>query len=49
MPVGGQYFDKFERRDGVWKFSERKFELAYFTPIANWTPVMGKELDAAAA
>jgi hypothetical protein len=41
--VGGQYIDRFERRNGVWKFADRKFDMAYFTPISDWSPVMGSE------
>ena len=43
--VGGRYLDRFERRDGVWKFVDRKFEMAYFTPVGDWTPMMGSEAD----
>jgi hypothetical protein len=41
--VGGLYRDRLERRNGRWGFVERKFELHYWTPIANWKPTAGTE------
>lgn len=47
--VGGLYRDRFERRHGKWGFVERRFELHYWTPIANWKPEAGLEALAKAA
>ena len=46
--IGGKYFDRFERRDGVWKFVERRLDLSYSTPMSSWTPSMGSEAKTAA-
>ena len=40
--ICGCYTDEFERRNGVWKFSRRNFEMYYFTPVKDWTPVLGR-------
>jgi SnoaL-like domain len=40
--IGGTYTDEFERRDGVWKFSRRAFDMHYLTPVKDWTPAAGK-------
>lgn len=41
--VGGIYKDRCERRNGRWAIVERRFELHYWTPIANWIPQSGHE------
>jgi hypothetical protein len=41
--VGGVYRDELERRDGRWGIVTRRFELHYWTPIANWVPESGAE------
>jgi ketosteroid isomerase-like protein len=41
--IGGTYYDRYERRDGVWKFAERRFEMAYTTPMKDWVPAIGTE------
>ncbi|RKE36349.1 SnoaL-like protein [Paraburkholderia sp. BL23I1N1] len=43
VQISGLYHDRFERRDGRWAFTERRFELHYLTPLANWKPVAGTE------
>ncbi len=45
VAIGGTYEDRFERRDGVWKFSGRKFIIHYFTPVKDWKPSFGKVVD----
>jgi ketosteroid isomerase-like protein len=47
--IGGTYYDRYERRDGVWKIVDRRFEMAYFTPMQGWKPAMGSEAEAATA
>ncbi|WP_175889430.1 nuclear transport factor 2 family protein [Burkholderia cepacia] len=47
--VGGLYRDRFERRNEKWGFVERRFELHYWTPIANWKPEAGVEALSKAA
>lgn len=39
--IAGNYFDRFERRDGRWKFAERKFVMDYWTTLKDWTPTQG--------
>jgi ketosteroid isomerase-like protein len=39
--VAGTYFDAYERRDGVWRFSSRRYELSYWTPLDGWKPRFG--------
>jgi hypothetical protein len=34
----GRYFDRFERRDGVWKFSERRFVMDHTLTLADGLP-----------
>lgn len=43
--VGGSYEDTFERRDGVWKFVTREFTVDYWTPLNEWRPTLGTEMD----
>lgn len=43
VQVSGLYHDRFERRDGKWKFVSRRFELHYLTPLKEWVPVAGSE------
>jgi ketosteroid isomerase-like protein len=31
--IAATYYDRFERRDGEWRISERKVEIFYFNPI----------------
>lgn len=46
--IGGRYIDRYERRDGVWKFAERRFDMSFYTPMSEWAPIMGSEAPAAA-
>ena len=39
--IGGNYFDRFERRAGQWRFAERRFVMDYWTPLENWKPTQG--------
>jgi gamma-hexachlorocyclohexane dehydrochlorinase len=39
--VAGSYEDVFERRDGVWKFANRKFEVAYWAPDSSFEAEFG--------
>jgi hypothetical protein len=43
VQISGLYHDRFERRQGRWAFSERRFELHFLTPLAGWKPVAGSE------
>jgi 3-hydroxyisobutyrate dehydrogenase-like beta-hydroxyacid dehydrogenase len=43
VQVSGLYHDRFERRDDQWRFSARRFELHFLTPLLNWTPIAGSE------
>ena len=43
VQVSGLYHDRFERRDGQWKFLSRRFELHYLTPLDEWVPIAGSE------
>lgn len=43
VQISGLYHDRFERRQGQWAFSERRFELHFLTPLAGWKPVAGLE------
>ncbi|WP_213938729.1 nuclear transport factor 2 family protein [Pseudomonas sp. dw_612] len=43
VQVSGLYHDRFERRDGQWKFVSRRFELHYLTPLKEWVPILGSE------
>jgi len=44
VQVSGLYHDRFERRDGEWRFVSRRFELHFLTPLKDWAPVAGSEL-----
>jgi hypothetical protein len=44
VQISGLYHDRFERRDGRWAFVERRFDLHFLTPLANWKPVAGSEM-----
>jgi len=39
VQISGLYHDRFERRQGRWAFSERRFELHFLTPLAGWKQV----------
>ncbi|HEX4668442.1 MAG TPA: nuclear transport factor 2 family protein [Solirubrobacterales bacterium] len=39
--VAGFYFDRFERRDGRWGIVERRFQLSYWAPLAEWKSKLG--------
>jgi hypothetical protein len=41
--VSGLYHDRFERREGQWRFVSRFFELHFLTPLQNWHPAAGPE------
>lgn len=43
VQVSGLYHDQFERRGGEWRFTSRRFELHFLTPLHNWLPVAGSE------
>lgn len=43
VQVSGLYHDRFERRDEQWRFTSRRFELHFLTPLHDWTPVAGSE------
>ena len=43
VQLSGLYHDRFERRDGHWRFTARRFELHFLTPLVNWKPVAGSE------
>ena len=43
VQVSGLYHDRYERREGHWRFTSRRFELHFLTPLANWKPVAGSE------
>lgn len=43
VQVSGLYHDRFERRDDQWRFTSRRFELHFLTPLLNWTPIAGSE------
>nr|WP_230376188.1 nuclear transport factor 2 family protein [Pseudomonas fulva] len=43
IQVSGRYHHQFERRQGVWRFLSRRFELHFLTPLVNWQPVAGFE------
>lgn len=43
LQVSGLYHDRFERRDDQWRFTSRRFELHFLTPLLNWTPIAGSE------
>lgn len=38
VPVTGRYLDRFERRDGVWKISERTVVLDWSSTPVAWVP-----------
>ncbi len=41
--IGGTYRDSFVREDGRWTIAERVFEIAFVTPMPDWTPAQGLE------
>jgi hypothetical protein len=43
VQVSGLYHDHFERREGQWRFTARRFELHFLTPLENWKPIAGSE------
>jgi len=43
IQISGLYHDTFERRQGRWAFIERRFDLHFLTPLANWKPIAGGE------
>jgi hypothetical protein len=43
VQISGLYHDRFERREGRWAIAERRFDLHYLTPLAQWSPVAGSE------
>jgi hypothetical protein len=44
VQISGLYRDRYERRSGRWGIVERLFELHFFTPLSNWTPIAGSEV-----
>jgi hypothetical protein len=49
VQISGLYHDRFERRDGRWAFTERRFDLHFLTPLTGWKPVAGSEAENAIA
>jgi hypothetical protein len=43
VQVAGTYFDRFARRDGVWKIESRRYTTHYFTPLNDWIPQFGSQ------
>lgn len=43
VQVSGLYHDRYECRGGEWRFTSRRFELHFLTPLLNWTPIAGSE------
>jgi hypothetical protein len=43
VQLSGLYHDRFERREGQWRFASRRFELHFLTPLENWKPIAGSE------
>lgn len=43
LQISGLYRDRYERHDGCWGIVERRFDLHFVTPLANWVPVAGSE------
>ncbi|MGF1237336.1 nuclear transport factor 2 family protein [Streptomyces sp. 2-6] len=43
--VAGVYTDRFERRDGVWKFRHRVFDLQLWAPLNGWAATAGSKAD----
>lgn len=41
--LAGHYYDGYQRRNGEWKFSHRRFVLDYWTPIDQWSPTLGPQ------
>ncbi|MEU2441207.1 nuclear transport factor 2 family protein [Streptomyces rubradiris] len=41
--VTGVYTDRFERRDGVWKFRHRAFDLQLWVPLSGWSAAAGSK------
>jgi len=45
VQVSGLYHDNFKRRDGKWAFLSRRFELHFLTPLKEWVPIAGTEIE----
>ena len=43
VQAAGLYHDRFERRDGEWRFTARRFELMFLVPLQNWKPTAGSQ------
>jgi len=43
VQLSGLYYDRFERREGEWRFASRRFELHFLTPLEHWKPIAGSE------
>jgi hypothetical protein len=41
--VVGNYFDRYERRDGRWAIAERRFDLHFWAPLPNWKATLGSQ------
>ena len=41
--VVGNYFDRFERREGRWGFVERRFDLHFWAPLEGWKATLGSQ------
>jgi hypothetical protein len=49
IQISGLYRDRFERRKGRWAIIERRFQLHYLTPLTQWSPVAGSEVESSSA
>jgi hypothetical protein len=43
LQISGLYHDRYERREGRWGIVDRRFDLHFITPLANWNPISGSE------
>lgn len=41
--VIGNYFDCYERRDGRWAITERRFDLHFWAPLRGWKATIGSQ------
>jgi ketosteroid isomerase-like protein len=41
--VVGNYFDRYERRDGRWAIAERRFDLHFWAPLTAWKATLGSQ------
>jgi hypothetical protein len=43
LQISGLYHDRYERREGRWGIVDRRFDMHFITPLANWKPISGSE------